>query len=128
MIKKVAAVVAVGGFVSLVFSINRILHKGMDTLDETNKTLAEVRKSIRSLTIETKQTIHTANQITKDVRDKIDAVDPLLDSLHDVGDIIHNATHALKTSSEPAEPNVYLKLPETNQKVSVKIGERTLKT
>jgi uncharacterized protein YoxC len=125
MIKKIGAVVALGGFVSLVISINQILHKGMATLEETNKTLAEVRNSVRGLTKESREVIHTANQISKDVQSKIDLVDPLLESVHDVGEIIHNATHLAKISSETTANKAIWSEPGLNQTVQIKIGEKT---
>ena len=125
MIKKLSVIVALGGFVSLVVSINQILHKGMATLEETNKTLAEVRNSVRGLTKESKDIIHTANQISKDVQDKMDMIDPLLESVHDVGEIIHNATSLAKAPSEPTNNKPLWNEAASNQTVHIKIGEKT---
>ncbi|MFD1910521.1 DUF948 domain-containing protein [Paenibacillus rhizoplanae] len=47
------------------------LRKGMTTLGETNRTLGEVRNAIHGLTGEATQLIHTANQVTRDVKGKI---------------------------------------------------------
>lgn len=126
MLKKISLVVALGGFVSVVISINQILHKGMATLEETNRTLAEVRNSVRDLTNESKAIIHTANQISKDVQGKIEMVDPLLESVHDVGEIIHNATHLAKISSESTNNKPLWNEEGLNQAVHIKIGEKTL--
>jgi uncharacterized protein YoxC len=123
MIKKIGVVVVVGGAVSLIISINRILHKGMESLEEANKTLAEVRHSIRGLTKESKQIIHSANQITESLKSKLDSVDPLLESVHEVGELIHNATHAVKFASDQTANKLPQIEPEINQKVRIKIGE-----
>lgn len=88
-----------GAVVYLIYNLNKTLHKGMGTLEETNKTLEEVRKAVHGLTDEAKQLIHTANQITVDVKGKIRNVDPLLESAQDVGEMIHNVTHTIKEAS-----------------------------
>ncbi len=122
MLEKIGKAILVGGAISLVVAINKILHKGIETLDETNRTLAEVRNSIHGLTKESKQMIHTANQITKDVQDKADSMDPLLESVHDIGEIIHNVTNTAKNLFENAEKPALPSVPELNHKVRVNIG------
>ncbi|GGG06445.1 hypothetical protein GCM10010912_58810 [Paenibacillus albidus] len=41
------------------------------TLGETTRTLAEIRNAVHGLTREASQLIHTAGQVTKDVRGKM---------------------------------------------------------
>ena len=89
----------------------------MGTLEETNKTLEEVRKAVHGLTDESKQLIHTANQITVDVKGKMSNVNPLLESAQDVGEMIHNVTSTIKegsrTDSEiPSNPTAPNNQPE----------------
>ncbi len=71
------ALVAVA-FIFLVVFLILTLRKGMTTLSETNKTLVDVRNAIQGLTGEASQLIHTANQVTKDVKGKIKTIDPIL--------------------------------------------------
>ncbi|MFJ7638211.1 DUF948 domain-containing protein [Peribacillus sp. NPDC097264] len=106
-----------GAVVYLIYNLNKTLRKGMGTLEETNKTLEEVRKAVHGLTDESKQLIHTANQITVDVKGKMSNVDPLLESAQDVGEMIHNVTSTIKegsrTDSEiPSNPTAPNNQPE----------------
>lgn len=104
MLKKISIGTISGAVVYLIYTLNQTLQKGMGTLEETNKTLAEVRNAVHGLTEESKQLIHTANQITVDVKGKIRNVDPLLESAQDVGEMIHNVTHSIKEASKSGKP------------------------
>lgn len=96
---KISVASVSGAVIYLIYNLNQTLRKGMGTLEETNKTLEEVRKAVHGLTEESKQLIHTANQITVDVKGKMSNVDPLLESAQDVGEMIHNVTHSIKEAS-----------------------------
>jgi uncharacterized protein YoxC len=98
IIKSSIAIIALA-FVALVFYLIRTLLKGMGSLEETNKTLAEVRNAIHGLTQESKQLIHTANQITIDVKGKIKTVEPIFESAHDVGEALHSVTRTVKQAA-----------------------------
>ncbi|RFU69658.1 DUF948 domain-containing protein [Bacillus sp. V59.32b] len=86
-------------FIWLVIFLIGLLQKGMVTLGETNKTLSEVRNAVQDLTQESRELIHTANQITVDVKHKMRTVDPLLESAQDVGEVIHNVTNSVKQAA-----------------------------
>ncbi|CAH0343940.1 DUF948 domain-containing protein [Bacillus sp. CECT 9360] len=86
-------------FIWLVVFLIGLLQKGMVTLGETNKTLNEVRNAVQDLTQESRELIHTANQITVDVKHKMRTVDPLLESAQDVGEVIHNVTNSVKQAA-----------------------------
>lgn len=68
MIIEISVAAATAAFVTLSVYLIRILQKGMTSLDETNQTWAEVRPAVHDLTNEAQQFIHTANQITRDVK------------------------------------------------------------
>lgn len=88
-------------FIFLVVFLILTLRKGMTTLSETNKTLVDVRNAIHGLTGEASQLIHTANQVTKDVKGKIKTIDPIFESVHNVGEVIQTVTESVKkTASE----------------------------
>jgi len=113
MLKKVSIATISGAVVYLIYTVNQTLQKGMGTLEETNKTLAEVRNAVHGLTEESKQLIHTANQITVDVKGKIRNVDPLLESAQDVGEMIHNVTHSIKEASKSGNASSDSSVPST---------------
>ncbi|UOK58885.1 DUF948 domain-containing protein [Bacillus sp. OVS6] len=71
----------------------------MVTLEETNETLVEVRKAVHDLTGEAEDLIHSANQITVDVKSKMKSVEPLLESAQDMGEVIHSVTNTVKQAA-----------------------------
>lgn len=86
-------------FIWLVVFLITTLQKGMTTLGEANQTLADVRNAIHDLSDESKQLLRTANDITVDIKSKIKAVDPLLESAQDVGEAIHVVTNTVKKAA-----------------------------
>ncbi|GAF08431.1 DUF948 domain-containing protein [Paenibacillus pini] len=71
-------------FACLAFYGIMALRKTMGSLDETNKTLAEVRSAVHNLSYEATGLVHSATQITADVKGKMKAVNPIIESAHDV--------------------------------------------
>ena len=60
-----------------------------------------MRNAIHGLTGEASQLIHSANQVTKDVKGKIKTIDPIFESVHNVGEVIQSVTESVKkTASE----------------------------
>lgn len=115
MLIQLSIALAAVAFVGLVVFVILTLRKGMTTLGETNKTLGEVRNAIHGLTGEATQLIHTANQVTRDVKGKIKTIDPIFESAHNVGEVIQTVTETFKKnatdigqnlSPEPEKPAV----------------------
>lgn len=98
LIEFSAAAIAIA-FIWLAVFLIGLLQKGMVTLGETNKTLTEVRNAVQDLTQESRALIHTANQITVDVKHKMRTVDPLLESAQDVGEVLHSVTNSVKQAT-----------------------------
>ncbi|MBS2967407.1 DUF948 domain-containing protein [Metabacillus sp. KIGAM252] len=98
MLEWSAAIAAVAFTILVVFLI-MTLRKVMVTLAETKKTLSDARSAVNGLTEEAEELIHTANQISVDVKGKVKAVDPLIESVHDVGEVIQNVTSSVKRAT-----------------------------
>lgn len=96
MIGGISAAVAAASFTCLVFYGVKTMKKLMDSLDETQKTIAEVRVSALNVTNEATAAIHSLNVTIKDVKVKLNNVDPLLESAHDMGDVLHKVTTQVK--------------------------------
>ncbi|MFY4776659.1 DUF948 domain-containing protein [Metabacillus sp. RGM 3146] len=107
-------------FICLVVYLILTLRKGMVTLSETKETMAEVKTAVHGLSEEAEQFIHTANQVTVDVKDKMRSVDPLLESVHDVGEVIHQVTNSVKKAAAPKKV-IQSKTIETKQGRPVQI-------
>jgi uncharacterized protein YoxC len=99
MVTQISIACSAVAFILLVIFLILILRKGMTTLSETNKTLAEVRNAIHGLTGEATQLIHTANQVTRDVKGKIKTIDPLFESAHNMGEVIQTVTESVKKTA-----------------------------
>ncbi|ANE46450.1 hypothetical protein SY83_09380 [Paenibacillus swuensis] len=93
--EKNVSLVAVS-FAALAYYGIRILSKTMESLTETNHTLAEVRKDTRELSEGAKRILHTAGDISNDVKGKIRKVEPIVDTVQDVGEMLHNVTSTVK--------------------------------
>jgi uncharacterized protein YoxC len=98
MLEWSAAIAAVA-FTILVVYLILTLRKVMTTLNETRKTLSDTRTAVNGITDEAEELIHTANQISIDVKGKMKAVDPLVESAHDVGDMIQSVTSSVKRAA-----------------------------
>ncbi len=121
MIIQISVAVIAIAFVVAAFYLIRLLHKGTESLGETNRTLAEVRNAVHGLTSESKQLIHTANQITTDVKGKMKIVEPLIESAHDVGEVLHNVTNSVKNATAVLGSTVpHQEVPARN-KVNIKV-------
>ncbi|MEK0316273.1 DUF948 domain-containing protein [Cohnella sp. 56] len=96
---QISVAVAAIAFAGLAVYLILTLRRGMTTLGETNKTLAEVRNAVHGLTQEASQLIRNANQVTRDVKGKIQTIDPLFESVHDVGEVIQTVTDSVKKAA-----------------------------
>ncbi|NLP50415.1 DUF948 domain-containing protein [Bacillus sp. RO1] len=94
-----SAVIAAVAFTVLVIYLVMTLRKVMTTLAETIQTLSDARTAVNGITEEAEDLIHRANQISDDVKGKMEAVEPLIESAHDVGDMIHNITSEVKRTA-----------------------------
>jgi uncharacterized protein YoxC len=89
MIIKISVASASAAFVCLAAKL-------IQTLGETQRTIAELKNSVTGLTEESQRLIHSAEQVTADIQIKIKSFDPLLESAQDVGEVIHSVTDTVK--------------------------------
>ena len=98
IIQLSVAVIALA-FAALVFYLIKTLKSAKESLDKVSQTLQEVRKTIDELTYEVKTTVRNANDITADVQSKIQKIDPLVDTVKNLGDILNELTLTAKQVS-----------------------------
>lgn len=121
---KSAALASVSLSVFVLYAV-KTMKKTMATLDEANRTLVDVKKSALQATHEATALIHTVNRTVKDVKGRINTVDPLLETTHEVGDVLHTIAHSVKEALSPGEKEVAEKGAEANsQGIAVRIGDR----
>lgn len=86
-------------FAVLVFFLIKTLNSAKNSLDKVSQTLQEVQKTIDELTYEVKTTVRHANDITADVQGKIEKIDPIMDSVKNLGDVLSELTMTVKQVS-----------------------------
>ncbi|MNI34326.1 hypothetical protein D3C73_883150 [compost metagenome] len=92
------ALIAVAFAVLVVFLI-KTLRAAEVSLHTTAQTLQDVQKTIDGLSVEVKQVVRQANQLTSDLQHKMDQVDPVLESVKNVGEVLNEVTLAAKQVS-----------------------------
>ncbi|WP_310552041.1 DUF948 domain-containing protein [Paenibacillus glufosinatiresistens] len=92
------ALVAIA-FAVLVFFLVKTLNSAKTSLDKVSQTLQEVQKTIDELTYEVKTTVRHANDITADVQGKIQKIDPIMDSVQNLGEVLSELTLTVKQVS-----------------------------
>lgn len=98
IIELSVALVAIA-FAVLVFFLIKTLKSAKDSLDKVSQTLQEVQKTMDELTYEVKTTVRHANEITADVQGKIQKIDPVIDSVKNLGDVMNELTLTVKEVS-----------------------------
>ncbi|NUU61188.1 DUF948 domain-containing protein [Paenibacillus agri] len=98
IIELSVALVAVA-FAVLVFFLIKTLRSAKDSLDNVSQTLQEVQKTIDELTYEVKTTVRHANDITVDVQNQLQKIDPIMDSVKNLGEVMNELTLTAKQVS-----------------------------
>lgn len=99
MIIELSVALAAIAFAVLVFFLIKTLKSAKESLDKVSQTLQEVQKTIDELTYEVKTTVRHANDITADVQGKIQKIDPIVDSVKNLGDVMNELTLTVKQVS-----------------------------
>ncbi|WP_217594010.1 DUF948 domain-containing protein [Cohnella sp. GbtcB17] len=124
---KSAALASVSLSVFVVYAV-KTMKKTMATLDEANRTLVDVKKSALQATHEATALIHTVNRTVKDVKGRIDTVDPLLETTQEVGDVLHTIAHSVKEALSPEDKaSSENGAPAPLQGIAVRIGDRPVR-
>ncbi|OAB40947.1 DUF948 domain-containing protein [Paenibacillus glacialis] len=98
MIEISVVIIAVAFAVLVVFLINT-LRAATKSLEKTTQTLQEVQMTIEELGYEVKQTVRHANDITVDLQSKMKQIDPVIESVHNLGEVLSEVTYAAKQLS-----------------------------
>lgn len=99
MIIEICIAIIALAFVALVITVV-VLAKGFQqTLFEVNQTLAEVRKELDGLGGRTSKVIEHTNQVSYDIKRKLESLDPIFNALSNVGDYLEHKTFSLRKES-----------------------------
>ncbi|MGO4531673.1 DUF948 domain-containing protein [Paenibacillus sp. 2TAF8] len=99
MIYQLSVALIAVAFAVLVFFLIRTLKSAQSSLDNVSQTLQEVQKTIDELSYEVKQTVRHANDITVDVQHKMKKIDPVMESVENLGEVLSEVTAAAKQVS-----------------------------
>ncbi|MDO3412781.1 DUF948 domain-containing protein [Saccharibacillus sp. CPCC 101409] len=87
-----ALIIVALGFVLLVFFLGKTLKAAAHTLESTAQTLKEVQKTMDELTYEVKQIVRHTNDITLDANHKLKQLDPVMESVKNLGQLLNEVT------------------------------------
>ncbi|WP_438349102.1 DUF948 domain-containing protein [Paenibacillus sp. FA6] len=122
MIEISVVIIAVAFAVLVVFLINT-LKAATKSLEKTTQTLQEVQKTIEELGYEVKQTVRQANDITTDLQLKMKQMDPVMESVHNLGEVLSEVTFAAKQLSSTVMDKI--KKPKTKSSAPLDVQPNT---
>ncbi|MEC0372666.1 DUF948 domain-containing protein [Paenibacillus chibensis] len=108
------AIIAVAFAVLVVYLIKTLL-AAKDSLEKTTQTLQEVQQTIDELGYEVKQIVRHASDITVDVQHKMKQIDPVMNSVKNLGEVLSEVTLAAKQASS----TMIQKFKQTSHRVGV---------
>ena len=121
MIYQISVALIAVAFAVLVFFLISTLKSAQSSLDNVSQTLQEVQKTIDELSYEVKQTVRHANDITADVQHKMKKIDPVMESVENLGEVLSEVTAAAKQVSTTlmtrfqTRQSKAVKTPESNE-------------
>ncbi|AOK89833.1 DUF948 domain-containing protein [Paenibacillus sp. S33] len=99
MLTQVSIFIIAIAFAVLVIFLIKTLKAAQGSLDKVTQTLQDVQKTIDELSYEVKQTVRHANDITADVDHKLKQVEPVMESVRNLGEVLSEVTLAAKQAS-----------------------------
>lgn len=99
MLTQISVAIIAIAFAILVFFLIKTLKAATSSLDKVTQTLQEVQTTIDELSYEVKQTIRNTNDITVDVQHKMKQIDPVMDTVKNLGEALSEVTFAVKQVS-----------------------------
>lgn len=105
---EILLLVVVVGFSVLVFCGIYLSVSLARTLKSVNQTLASLQEQVNTLNDEPKHLIHNANALSKNVHYKMECLDPLFATIHNIGEALNAST--LKYKDEVLFQSLYERL------------------
>ncbi|CUI17047.1 conserved putative membrane protein [Candidatus Protochlamydia naegleriophila] len=99
MIIEISVAVIALAFAVLVIYLILLFSAVKQTLGQTNLLVNDVRKQLDDLSGEAKKTIEQANQMSADLKHKMEALDPLFNSIANVGDVLEHRAESFRQRS-----------------------------
>lgn len=99
MIIEISVAVIALAFLVLVIYLVLLFSAVKQTLSQTNLLVNDVRKQLDDLSVEAKKTIEQTNQMGADLKHKMEALDPLFNSIANVGDVLEHKAESFRQRS-----------------------------
>ncbi|MFK4303622.1 MULTISPECIES: DUF948 domain-containing protein [unclassified Paenibacillus] len=99
MLTQVSIFIIAIAFAVLVIFLIKTLKAAQGSLEKATQTLQDVQKTVDELSYEVKQTVRHANDITADVDHKLKQVEPVMESVKNLGEVLNEVTLAAKQAS-----------------------------
>jgi uncharacterized protein YoxC len=96
MLLQICAIIVVLAFVVLVIYLVQTLKSLNTTLVVTQETVSELTQKLTQISTEVTGVIHTTNQVTLDIRRKMNRLDFLFNSVSEIGQIVNVFTSTAK--------------------------------
>jgi uncharacterized protein YoxC len=100
MILEISLAVVALAFVVLVFYLVQTLKTLNGSLDEIRGTMVQMKGELTQVSSEVKDVLYHTNQMAVDVRAKLQDLDPLFNSVNDVGKVVNDLTSTVRHSAE----------------------------
>lgn len=105
MMWEIGVLIIAVAFAVLTVFVVQTLRTVQETLKETNRTIKELKEDVNEVTVEVQGLIRNTNQITADVRSKMKTLDPLFDSVENVGGALEGVTSSIRQASATLRDN-----------------------
>jgi uncharacterized protein YoxC len=99
MVMEISVAIIAIAFAALVLYVIALIKALRVTLGQVNQTLVEVRKQLDEIGNETKEVIAHTNQLSFDLKQKMESLDSLFKTVANVGDVLEHQTASLKKRS-----------------------------
>ncbi|MDQ0495031.1 MULTISPECIES: DUF948 domain-containing protein [Paenibacillus] len=99
MLTQISIFIIAIAFAVLVIFLIKTLKAAQGSLDKVTLTLQDVQKTVDELSYEVKQTVRHANDITADVDHKLKQIEPVMESVKNLGEVLSEVTLAAKQAS-----------------------------
>lgn len=96
MIIDISIAVIAAAFVVFVIFLVLVLHVLRKTLHQVNRTLVDLRGQLDDMGGQTKKVIEHTNQISFDLKRKMESLNPVFNSVSNLGDILEQKTLHMK--------------------------------
>jgi uncharacterized protein YoxC len=101
LIYEICTIIATLIFVVIAVYLIMVLKALSESLKNLNISLTKIESQIEPISNETVRFLENSNEIAESIQDKLTDLDPLMDSISNVGAALQNATSSLPESDKP---------------------------